>query len=114
MKGINALNSAETRPDAEMKGTNALDSAETRPDAEMKDINAFNSAKSRPDAERRGTNAFDSAESRPDDSGVLYGAFGGKTFFLSVAAMSLLGTVFGLVLYRIYGKRPSSKTSPSR
>ncbi|MEK5642311.1 MFS transporter [Paenibacillus rhizosphaerae] len=37
--------------------------------------------------------------------GALYEAFGGRTLFLTISGMSLAGTVFGIVLYRIYGRR---------
>ena len=36
--------------------------------------------------------------------GALFGAFGGQTFYLTISAMSFIGLLFGLVLYRIYGK----------
>ena len=38
--------------------------------------------------------------------GAIYGAFGGKILYLSIAAMSFLGVLFGLILYWIYGKKP--------
>lgn len=37
--------------------------------------------------------------------GALYEAFGGRTLFLTISGMSLAGTLFGIVLYRIYGQR---------
>ncbi|MET3546384.1 PPP family 3-phenylpropionic acid transporter [Paenibacillus favisporus] len=37
--------------------------------------------------------------------GALYEAFGGRTLFLTISGMSLAGTLFGIVLYRIYGHR---------
>ncbi|WP_145946418.1 MFS transporter [Paenibacillus sp. Y412MC10] len=37
--------------------------------------------------------------------GALYEAFGGRTLFLTISGMSLAGTLFGIVLYRIYGRR---------
>ncbi|OXL83045.1 MFS transporter [Paenibacillus sp. SSG-1] len=37
--------------------------------------------------------------------GALYEAFGGRTLFLTISGMSLTGTLFGIVLYRIYGRR---------
>ncbi len=40
--------------------------------------------------------------------GALYGAYGGKTLYLTISAMSFIGMLFGLVLYRIYGKKSSS------
>ncbi|NYF24800.1 MFS transporter [Sporosarcina sp. JAI121] len=38
--------------------------------------------------------------------GAIYGAFGGKILYLSIATMSFLGVIFGLILYWIYGKNP--------
>ena len=38
--------------------------------------------------------------------GAIYGAFGGKVLYLSIAAMSFLGVLFGLILYWIYGEKP--------
>lgn len=37
--------------------------------------------------------------------GALYEAYGGQTLFLSISCMSIIGMLFGLVLYRIYGLR---------
>ncbi|MNI59942.1 hypothetical protein D3C73_1151280 [compost metagenome] len=37
--------------------------------------------------------------------GALYGALGGQTLYLSISALSFVGMLFGLVLYRIYGVR---------
>lgn len=37
--------------------------------------------------------------------GALYEAFGAKTLFLTISVMSFIGMVFGLVLYRIYGRK---------
>ncbi|WP_260183036.1 MFS transporter [Paenibacillus baekrokdamisoli] len=37
--------------------------------------------------------------------GAVYGNFGGKTLYLSISAISFLGMLFGLMLYRVYGKR---------
>jgi len=39
--------------------------------------------------------------------GAVYGNFGGKTLYLSISAISFLGMLFGLILYRVYGKRLS-------
>ncbi|NIK75677.1 PPP family 3-phenylpropionic acid transporter [Paenibacillus castaneae] len=36
--------------------------------------------------------------------GALYEAFGGHTLYLTISAMSFLGMLFGLVLYRVYGR----------
>lgn len=36
--------------------------------------------------------------------GAIYDRFGGKTFFLCVSALSFTGMIFGLILYRIYGR----------
>jgi MFS transporter, PPP family, 3-phenylpropionic acid transporter len=36
--------------------------------------------------------------------GALYNAFGGQVLYLSVSAMSLFGMIFGLILFRIYGR----------
>jgi MFS transporter, PPP family, 3-phenylpropionic acid transporter len=38
--------------------------------------------------------------------GAIYGAFGGKVFYLTIATMSFLGVLFGLILYWVYGKKP--------
>jgi len=38
--------------------------------------------------------------------GAIYGAFGGKVLYLSMASLSFLGILFGLILYRIYRKKP--------
>jgi PPP family 3-phenylpropionic acid transporter len=38
--------------------------------------------------------------------GAIYGSFGGKILYLSIATMSFLGVLFGLILYWIYGKKP--------
>ncbi|MCL6603713.1 MAG: MFS transporter [Paenibacillus sp.] len=40
--------------------------------------------------------------------GAIYEAFGGQTLYLSVSAMSFLGMIFGLFLYRIYGRNNST------
>ncbi|WP_342512001.1 MFS transporter [Sporosarcina sp. FSL K6-1522] len=37
--------------------------------------------------------------------GVVYGAFGGHVLYLSIAAMSFGGVLFGLILYWVYGKK---------
>lgn len=37
--------------------------------------------------------------------GALYGAFGGKALYLTISTMSFIGMLFGLLLYRIYGKK---------
>ncbi|AJS58767.1 MFS transporter [Paenibacillus sp. IHBB 10380] len=42
--------------------------------------------------------------------GAVYEAFGGKTLYLSLSAMSFVGMLFGLLLYRIYGKRHSDQS----
>ena len=36
--------------------------------------------------------------------GALYEVFGGKALFLTISAMSFVGMIFGLVLYRMYGR----------
>lgn len=36
--------------------------------------------------------------------GALYEVFGGKALFLTISAMSFIGMIFGLVLYRMYGR----------
>lgn len=43
--------------------------------------------------------------------GALYEAFGGRTLFLTISGMSLAGTLFGIVLYRIYGHRVRAATA---
>ncbi|KKO53829.1 MFS transporter [Paenibacillus sp. DMB20] len=43
--------------------------------------------------------------------GAVYEAFGGKTLYLSVSAMSLIGMLFGLVLARRYGGKVRSADS---
>lgn len=43
--------------------------------------------------------------------GALYEAFGGRTLFLTISGMSLAGTLFGIVLYRIYGRRNRAATA---
>ncbi|OAB38411.1 MFS transporter [Paenibacillus glacialis] len=40
--------------------------------------------------------------------GALYEYFGGKTLFLSISVMSFVGMIFGLILYRIYGRTQSN------
>jgi len=40
--------------------------------------------------------------------GAVYGSFGGKTLYLSISAISFVGMLFGLILYRVYGKRLSA------
>ncbi|HEY2493033.1 MAG TPA: MFS transporter [Paenibacillus sp.] len=42
--------------------------------------------------------------------GAVYEAFGGTTLYLSLSAMSFVGMLFGLLLYRIYGKRQSNQS----
>jgi len=37
--------------------------------------------------------------------GALYEAFGGQTLFLSISTLSFLGMLFGLMLYRVYGRK---------
>ena len=37
--------------------------------------------------------------------GAIYGVFGGKVLYLSIATMSFFGVVFGLILYKIYSKK---------
>jgi len=37
--------------------------------------------------------------------GAIYGTFGGKVLYLSIASMSFIGIIFGLILYNIYGKK---------
>ncbi|MGG4047641.1 MFS transporter [Paenibacillus favisporus] len=46
--------------------------------------------------------------------GALYEAFGGRTLFLTISGMSLVGTLFGIVLYRIYGRRNRAATAGDR
>ena len=43
--------------------------------------------------------------------GAIYKAYGGQTLYLSVSAMSFIGMVFGLILFRIYGRKESASTS---
>lgn len=43
--------------------------------------------------------------------GAVYEALGGQTLYLSIAIMSFMGMVFGLILMRIYGRRHGSDTS---
>ncbi|MGO4185162.1 MFS transporter [Paenibacillus sp. TAF43_2] len=40
--------------------------------------------------------------------GAVYDSFGGKTLYLSISAISFVGMLFGLILYRVYGKRLSA------
>lgn len=40
--------------------------------------------------------------------GAVYEAFGGRTLYLSVSFMSFIGMLFGLILYRIYGKKKAT------
>ncbi|MNO36174.1 putative 3-phenylpropionic acid transporter [compost metagenome] len=37
--------------------------------------------------------------------GALYEAFGGKALYLTISVMSFIGMLFGLILYRIYGRK---------
>lgn len=41
--------------------------------------------------------------------GALYEAFGGKTLYLTISVMSFIGMLFGLILFRIYGKKTGNK-----
>ncbi|KHL93763.1 MFS transporter [Paenibacillus sp. IHB B 3415] len=41
--------------------------------------------------------------------GAIYQAYGGRVLYLSIAAMSFAGMLFGLILYRFYGKRSKDK-----
>ncbi|MEC0370441.1 MFS transporter [Paenibacillus chibensis] len=43
--------------------------------------------------------------------GALYQAFGGKAMYLTISVMSFIGMIFGIVLYRIYGRHKSSQVS---
>jgi len=43
--------------------------------------------------------------------GAIYGVFGGKVLYLSIASLSFIGIIFGFILYRIYGKRPIEEVS---
>lgn len=43
--------------------------------------------------------------------GALYQAFGGHTMYLSISIMSLIGTLFGLLLYRRYGRKKTGEVS---
>ena len=43
--------------------------------------------------------------------GAIYGVFGGKVLYLSIASLSFIGIIFGIILYRIYGKRPVEEVS---
>ncbi|MEC0242319.1 MFS transporter [Paenibacillus dokdonensis] len=43
--------------------------------------------------------------------GALYQAFGGKTMYLTISVMSLIGMLFGFVLYRVYGRKKSGETA---
>ncbi|QUW23895.1 MFS transporter [Sporosarcina sp. Marseille-Q4063] len=38
--------------------------------------------------------------------GAIYGTFGGKFLYFSIASMSFLGILFGLTLYKVYSKKP--------
>ncbi|HBS46993.1 MAG TPA: MFS transporter [Paenibacillus sp.] len=40
--------------------------------------------------------------------GALYEAFGGKVLYLTISVMSFIGMLFGLILYRIYGKKTTA------
>ena len=43
--------------------------------------------------------------------GALYQALGGHTMYLTISALSLIGMLFGLVLYRKYGRNKSEEAS---
>lgn len=43
--------------------------------------------------------------------GALYQAFGGKTMYLTISAMSFIGMLFGIFLYRMYGRKKSGEVS---
>ncbi|GIO29485.1 putative transporter YwbF [Paenibacillus albilobatus] len=43
--------------------------------------------------------------------GALYQAFGGRTMYLTISGMSFIGMLFGIALYRVYGRRKSGETS---
>ncbi|MCJ8014842.1 MFS transporter [Paenibacillus sp. KQZ6P-2] len=43
--------------------------------------------------------------------GALYQAFGGKTMYLTISVMSFIGMLFGIVLYRMYGRKKSTEVS---
>jgi len=43
--------------------------------------------------------------------GALYQALGGHTMYLTISVLSLIGTLFGLVLYRKYGRKESAEVS---
>ncbi|AIQ58333.1 MFS transporter [Paenibacillus borealis] len=45
--------------------------------------------------------------------GAIYQAYGGRVLYLSIAAMSFAGMLFGLILYRIYGRRSNDKEYPA-
>lgn len=41
--------------------------------------------------------------------GALYQAFGGRTMYLTISCMSFIGMLFGIVLYRMYGRKKSGE-----
>ncbi|MWV43167.1 MFS transporter [Paenibacillus sp. HJL G12] len=43
--------------------------------------------------------------------GALYQAFGGKVMYLTISVMSFIGMLFGIVLYRMYGRKKSGEVS---
>ncbi|MDR0271380.1 MFS transporter [Paenibacillus sp.] len=43
--------------------------------------------------------------------GALYQAFGGKTMYLTISGMSFIGMLFGLYLYRMYGRKNAGEVS---
>jgi PPP family 3-phenylpropionic acid transporter len=43
--------------------------------------------------------------------GALYEAFGGKALYLTISVMSFMGMLFGLILYRIYGRTNKKNTA---
>ncbi|WNS45630.1 MFS transporter [Paenibacillus sp. MMS20-IR301] len=45
--------------------------------------------------------------------GAIYQAFGGRVLYLSIAAMSFAGMLFGLLLYRIYGRHTNKTGQPA-
>lgn len=42
--------------------------------------------------------------------GALYQAFGGRTMYLTISCMSFIGMLFGIVLYRMYGRKKSGES----
>jgi len=45
--------------------------------------------------------------------GALYQAFGGRTMYLTISGMSFIGMLFGIMLYRMYGRRKTGEGTES-